>query len=129
MNKPNRSLLTEQELEIMKIVWDRGRTTVREVYEELLGKRRIAYTTVMTMMGILEKKGHLKRSTKERAHVYQPVRPKAKVVGDMVQDFVSRVFDGSAKPLLVHLVEEKAIDEGELAEIEKLLRHRREKRQ
>lgn len=112
----------------MKIVWGRGRATVREVYEEMLEKRQIAYTTVMTMMGVLEKKGHLKKSTKERAHVYQPVRPKGKVVGDMVQDFVTRVFDGSAKPLLVHLVEESSIDERELAEIERLLRQRREKK-
>jgi BlaI family transcriptional regulator, penicillinase repressor len=53
--------LTEQELEIMKIVWSRGAVTVRDVYEELLAKRKVAYTTVMTMMGVLETKGRQAR--------------------------------------------------------------------
>jgi predicted transcriptional regulator len=81
----------------------------------------------MTMMGILEQKGHLKRSADGRAYVYRPAQPKAKVVGNMVQDFVKRVFDGSAQPLLVHLVESPEIDEDQLKQIEALLRERRRK--
>jgi predicted transcriptional regulator len=60
--RPRSKTLTEQELEIMKIVWDRGSATVRDVYETLLERRRVAYTSVMTMMNILEQKGHLKRA-------------------------------------------------------------------
>jgi len=126
--KPNRPLLTEQELEIMKIVWRRGSATVRDVYEELLTRRKIAYTTVMTMMGILEQKGHLKKSADERAYLYTPTQPQREVLGNMVQDFVKRVFNGSAKPLLVHLIEEQKISADELDEISKLLRDKRRKK-
>ena len=112
--------LTNQELEIMKIVWKRGRSTVREVYEELLEHRKIAYTTVMTMMGTLEQKNHLKKSEQGRAYVYTPTASQAKVVGSMVQEFVKRVFNGSARPLLVHLVENMD-DDGEIEELRRLL--------
>src|SRR6476660_9925578 len=100
------STLTEQELEIMKIVWDRDRVTVRDVYEALLERRKVAYSTVMTMMKILGQKKHRKKAQVERAYVYQPTQPKGQVIGAMVRDFVNRVFNGSAEPLLVHLVEE-----------------------
>ena len=126
--KPKKAVLTEQELEIMKVVWRRGNATVRNVYEELLSRRKIAYTTVMTMMGILEQKGHLKKSAAERAYIYTPAQPQREVVGKMVQDFVKRVFNGSAKPLLVHLVENKKISREEFEEISKLLRDKRRKR-
>src|ERR1039458_6143921 len=66
--------LTEQELEIMKIVWERDRSTVRDVYETLLERRKVAYTTVMTMMKILEQKKYLKKTMADRAYVYQPAR-------------------------------------------------------
>lgn len=114
--------LTEHELEIMKIVWELERATVRAVYETILKQRRVAYTTVMTMMKILERKGYLKKSQEERAYVYRPSQPQQSVIRGMVRDFVNRVFNGSAEPLLVHLVEEQGITEEELAEIAKLAR-------
>src|SRR5256885_16816248 len=107
--KPIKVGLTDQELEIMKVIWKRGTATVREVYEELLEHRKIAYTTVQTMMGVLEHKGRLKKETADRAYVYRPAQPQSEVVGRMVGDFVKRVFNGSAKPLLVHLVESNRI--------------------
>ena len=106
----------------MKVVWSRGTATVRDVYEELLAKRKVAYTTVMTMMGVLETKGHLKKTSGEKAHVYQPVRPKQEVIGGMVSDFVSRVFNGSARPLLLHLVESEQVSPAEIEEIRRMLR-------
>jgi BlaI family transcriptional regulator, penicillinase repressor len=126
--KPKKPVLTEQELEIMKIIWRRDSATVRDVYEELLTRRKIAYTTVMTMMGILEQKGHLKKSADERAYVYTPVQAQREVLGNMVQEFVKRVFNGSAKPLLVHLIEDKKISPEELDEITKLLKDKRRKK-
>jgi predicted transcriptional regulator len=119
------SVLTEQELEIMKIVWELASATVRDVYEELRARRRIAYTTVMTMMNILEQKGHLKKSRHDRAYVYQATRPKKQVVGEMVRDFVGRVFDGAAQPLLVHLVQDRKLDEKDLEELRRMVRQRR----
>jgi BlaI family transcriptional regulator, penicillinase repressor len=114
--------LTGQELEIMKIVWERESVTVRDVYEALLERRKVAYTTVMTMMKILEQKGYLRKKQAERAHIYTPAQPQRKVIGAMVRDFVNRVFNGSAEPLLVHLVEEHDLSPQDLEEIARLRR-------
>jgi BlaI family penicillinase repressor len=114
--------LTEQELEIMKIVWERETATVRDVYETLLERRKVAYTTVMTMMKILEQKKYLKKTQADRAYVYRPAQPKGQVIGAMVRDFVNRVFNGSAEPLLVHLVEEHNLTQEDLEEIAHLRR-------
>jgi predicted transcriptional regulator len=120
--RPRNKTLTGQELEIMKIVWERERATVRDVYEALLERRKVAYTTVMTMMKILEHKGFLKKSQEERAYVYRPAQPQRQVVGAMVREFVNRVFNGSAQPLLVHLVEEHQLSPKDLEEIARLRR-------
>ncbi len=106
----------------MKIVWERESATVRDVYETLLERRKVAYTTVMTMMKILEQKKYLKKSQSERAYVYRPTQPKRQVIGAMVRDFVNRVFNGSAEPLLVHLVEEHGLSQEDLEEIARLRR-------
>jgi BlaI family transcriptional regulator, penicillinase repressor len=113
--------LTSQELEIMKLIWPKGQATIREVYDQLREQRTIAYTTVQTMMNILETKGHLKKQAGEKAHVYSPVRPQQIVVKSMVREFVDRVFDGSARPLLVHLLKEKGLTERERRELQRLL--------
>lgn len=115
--KPKPSTLTPQELEIMKVVWQLGEATVRDVYEDLLERRKIAYTTVLTMMKVLEGKGHLKRRQDDRAHVYRPAVPEAAVVRSMVREFVDRMFDGAAHPLLVHLVEDRRLSKKELEEL------------
>lgn len=69
--RPRSNVLTEQELEIMKVVWGRERVTVRDVYETLLERRKVAYTTVMTMMRILEEKGYVTKSDAGKAYVYE----------------------------------------------------------
>jgi len=112
--------LTGQELEIMKLVWERERTTVREIYEALLEKRKVAYTTVMTMMKILEEKKYLTKTLVDRAYVYKPAQPKSLVIGGMVREFVNRVFNGAAEPLLVHLVQEHKLSAKDLKEIVEL---------
>jgi BlaI family penicillinase repressor len=121
MRKPSRTL-TPQELEIMKVVWSRGDATVRDVYEALLERRQIAYTTVMTMMNVLEKKGHLKKNEDGRSFVYRPTRPQGQVVGSMVREFVERVFGGQAAPLLAHLVENEKLTSAELDALAKRIR-------
>lgn len=110
----------------MKIVWERGEATVRDVYEELLERRKVAYTTVMTMLGVLEGKGHVEKVSGERAYVYRPSRPKHEVIGNMVTDFVARVFNGSAKPLLQHLVDSEQVSREELDEIARMLKEQKE---
>jgi BlaI family penicillinase repressor len=119
--RPKSDTLTGQELEIMKIIWRSGQATVRDVYEDLKTRRTIAYTSVQTMMNVLETKGHLKKQPGERAQTYVPVRPQQTVVRSMVREFVDRVFDGSARPLLVHLLKEKGLTAAERKELQKLL--------
>ena len=117
--------LTPQELEIMKVVWRKGPATVRDVYEDLLGHRRIAYTSVMTMMNVLERKGHLRKSQEERAYVYEPTSPQKRVLSSMVGEFVDRVFNGSASPLLQHLIEDERLTSEDLRDIQRLIKQRR----
>jgi BlaI family penicillinase repressor len=119
--RPPSKTLTDQELEIMKVVWDLGTATVRDVYEALLERRKVAYTTVMTMMKILENKGYLNRKQVDRAYVYRPAQPKNRVIRAMVRDFVNRVFNGSAEPLLVHLIEDRRLAPDEIEEIRRLI--------
>src|ERR1700749_2778348 len=119
---PSKRSLTGQELEIMKVVWRLESATVRQVYEALLEKRHIAYTTVMTMMKILETKGFLKKRQEDRAYVYTPTQPQKQVLGSMVREFVNRVFNGSAEPLLLHLVEDQQLTEKDLEDIRKTIR-------
>ena len=125
--RPKSATLTDQELEIMKIVWDRDSVTVRDVYESLLEKRKVAYTTVMTMMNILEQKGHLKKAQEERAYVYRSTKPRNQVIRGMVREFVNRVFNGSAEPLLLHLVEDQKLTEEDIEEIRQMIRKERSK--
>jgi len=125
MRKPQPTLTT-QELAIMKVVWRLGTATVRDVYEALLETRRIAYTTVMTMMNILEAKGYLKKEKHDRAYRYRPARPERAVVGSMVREFVNRVFDGASRPLLLHLVEDAKLTAKEREELLRLIRDTRE---
>jgi predicted transcriptional regulator len=119
--RPKPRTLTEQELEIMKVVWELRTTTVRGVYETLLRRRKIAYTTVMTMMNILEAKQFLKKRAEGRAYVYQATRPRSEVIKEMVREFVDRVFNGSAEPLLVQLVKDRRLSKKELEEIERTI--------
>lgn len=113
--------LTEQELEIMKVIWERPSVTVRDVYEALREKKTVAYTTVMTMMNILETKGHLVKRPEGRAYVYEPSQAQTQVISGMVQDFVDRVFDGSAQPLVLSLLREKKLSREDLDEISRLI--------
>ena len=106
----------------MHVVWEIDGGTVRQVHEILNQQRPLAYTTVMTMMNILEEKGHLTRCKEGRAYRYQPVRPKSQVISGMVDDFVGRVFEGSAAPLVVSLVKEKKISKKDLDEIARMIR-------
>src|SRR5688500_5427747 len=120
MRTPN-TTLTPQELAIMKVVWSLKRATVRQVYETMREARPIAYTTVMTMMRILEDKGYLKKTLIDRAHLYQPARPRQQVIGAMVRDFLDRVFDGAPDRLLVHLAKDNTLTDKQKRIVNQLL--------
>jgi predicted transcriptional regulator len=113
--------LTPQELAIMKVVWRLDKATVRDVYEALRDRRPIAYTTVMTMMRILEDKGYLKKALVDRAHVYRPAQKRQRVVGAMVRDFLDRVFDGAPDDLLVHLAKDNKLTDKQRRIVKQLI--------
>jgi BlaI family penicillinase repressor len=124
MNKKSGGL-SAQQLEIMTVVWERGEATVRDVYETLRNRRSLAYTTVMTMMKMMEARGQLKKRTEGRAFVYRAVEPKAQAMRRIVGDFLDRVFNGSAEPLLAHLVAERRISQKDLDKISRLIRSKK----
>jgi BlaI family transcriptional regulator, penicillinase repressor len=113
--------LTPQELAIMKVVWRLDKATVRDVHDALNEHRRVAYTTVMTMMKILEEKGYLRKTLADRAHVYRPTKPRQQVVGAMVKDFIDRVFDGASGALLVHLARDNRLTDKQRQLVKQLL--------
>jgi len=121
MKKNPKTKLTDAELEIMHVVWEFNGGTVRQVHERLNQQRPLAYTTVMTMMNILEEKGHLTRNKEGRAYRYEPVRPKNQVISGMVDDFVGKVFEGSARPLLLSLVNDRKLSKNDLEEIARMI--------
>jgi BlaI family transcriptional regulator, penicillinase repressor len=124
--RPKSVTLTANELDMMRIVWRHDApVTVRDVYEELRQRRTIAYTTVMTSMKTLEQKGYLKATQQDRAYLYRPARPKQQVIKSMVREFVDRVFNGSAGPLVAHLVEDDRLTEADLREITRLMGKKR----
>ena len=107
--KKAHTTLTPQELAIMKVVWRKQEATVRDVYEALQATRPVAYTTVMTMMRILQEKGFLTKVAEERAHVYTAAHPRQKGLGAIVRDFVDRVLDGASEGLLLHLAKDNKL--------------------
>src|ERR671912_297710 len=120
--RPPHPTLTPQELAIMKVIWRMGSATVRDVYEALRTERTIAYTTVMTMMRILEDKGYRPKRSADRPFLYAPAKPRQQVVGAMVRDFVDRVFDGASGSLLVHLAKDNRLTDKQRRAIEKLVK-------
>ena len=105
----------------MKVVWRAGHATVREVYEALREERQVAYTTVMTMLNILEAKGYLRKQPEGRAFRYHPTQPERGVMTALVREFVDRVFDGAATPLLAHLVTDTRLSRSERDALRRLI--------
>jgi len=105
----------------MKIVWRRGTATVRDVYEDLRETRRVAYTTVMTMLNVLEAKGYVTKETSARAFRYRATQAEHAVVTSMVREFVNRVFDGASRPLLVHLSKDRKLTARERQQLRRLI--------
>ena len=105
----------------MKVVWRLDKATVRDVYEALRDTRPVAYTTVMTMMRILEDKGYLKKSLVDRAHVYRPAQRRQLVVGAMLRDFLDRVFDGAPDALLLHLANDNQLTDKQRRIVKQLI--------
>ena len=111
--------LTKLELQLMQVIWKRGASNVNEVQEAL--ERELAYTTVQTMLNILERKGKLKRTLQGRAYVYSAAVSEAKASSHAVRDLVDRMFGGSTEDLVMSLIKTRQIDAKKIAKLSKLL--------
>jgi len=113
--------LTEAELRIMNVLWERGSATVHEVLEALPTKPALAYNSILTIVRILEKKGYVKHIKDKRAHVYTPRVDRKDATRFEVRHLVSRFFGNSDELLVLNILEEKSIDTEELDRLRQLL--------
>ena len=111
--------LTKLELQIMQVIWRLGPSTVGQVQEGL--EQELAYTTVQTMLNILEKKGKLRRKLLGRSYEYSAAVSEAKASGHAVRDLVDRMFGGSHEELVMSLIKARQIDPERIAELSKKL--------
>ena len=119
--KPSPQKPTASELEILRVLWSRGHSTVREVHDALKEKKSLGYTTVLKLLQIMTAKGLVRRNEEQRAHVYEACVPaeqtKRQIAGDMLQ----RVFEGSASQLLMHALAGRKASSQEITELRRLL--------
>ena len=111
--------LTKLELRIMQVIWRCGASTVSAVQAEI--DPPLAYTTVQTMLNILERKGKLKRQLQGRAYVYSAKVTEGKALGQGVRDLVDRMFGGSSEELVMSLIKSRQLDAKKIAELSKRL--------
>ena len=119
MGDRNNQPLTKLELQIMQVVWRQGAGTVSAVQEGL--EQQLAYTTVQTMLNILERKGRLKRKLRGRAYEYSATLTEARATGRAVRDLVDRMFGGSSEELVMSLIKSRQIDAKGIAELSRRL--------
>jgi len=117
--------LAELELELMKVIWDKGKATVQEVKDALKSKRPLAYTTILTMLSILERKKFLKHKKAGRAYVYYPAVSEKETRSSLVRDLINRVFRGSPELLLVSILEEEKVSPDELKRLREMVKKKR----
>ena len=115
MKRHTKTAFTKLELELMQVIWRLGSGTVSAVQAEL--PRSLAYTTVQTMLNILERKGKLRRDLRGRAYIYSARVSQAKALGQGVRDLIDRMFGGSSEELVMSLLKNGQIDAERLAEL------------
>jgi BlaI family transcriptional regulator, penicillinase repressor len=119
-NKPPQKP-TASELEILRVLWERGPSTVRDVYEALSEKKPTGYTTVLKMLQIMTAKGSVRRNEDQRAHVYEACVPAEKTKQQLAGDVLQRVFEGSASQLMLHALAGRRTSREEIEELRRLL--------
>ena len=112
---------TASELEILHVLWERGPSTVREVFEALSEKKDLGYTTVLKLLQIMTAKSTVRRNEDQRAHVYEACQPAMETKRQLVGDVLQRVFEGSASELMIHALAGRPTSKKELEELRRLL--------
>ena len=121
MPRPRMETPTPGELEILKILWDRGPSSVREVMEVLNSRRRRAYTSVMSLLNVMTDKGLLARQPAGRAFLYRARVPREQTLGRLLDDLLGRAFEGSAASLVAHLLDQSDPSESEFRAIQETI--------
>jgi len=119
--RPPSTQPTQVELRILKVLWDLGPATVRQVHEALGEERDLQYTTVLKMLLTMHEKGQVTRDESERSHVYRCVKDKATTQKGLLHDLMDRAFGGSARELVMMVLREDSLAPEEKAEIQGLL--------
>jgi BlaI family penicillinase repressor len=112
---------TASELEILRVLWTRGPSTVREVHESLREQKALGYTTVLKLLQIMTAKGTVRRNEEQRAHVYEACLPATETKRQLAGDVLQRVFEGSATELMLHALAGRRTSKKELKELRQLL--------
>jgi predicted transcriptional regulator len=113
--------LTEAELKLMEVLWSRGPSTVADVVAALPGEPRVAYSTVLTTLRILENKGYLRHSKQSRAFVYEPVLNRTEARRNVLRYVLDRFFGNSPEALVVNLIEDREFSNAELARLKAMI--------
>ena len=113
--------LARSELEVARIVWKLGGASVRQVLEALPGNRDLDFKTVQTYLRRLEAKGYLRARKDGRSKIYAPRVRQVQVVREVIDDFVERLFDGEALPLLHHIIRDRGLTDGEIRRLREML--------
>ena len=121
MARPTSRHPTELELEILKILWRQGPASGCQVRDALAPARELAYTSVMTILNIMTRKGYVRRKKEASGYVYRAAVAQDAAERGMLQDMVDRVFDGSAVAVVQHLIETSGLDADELTRIRQLI--------
>ena len=124
--KPSETL-TDAELRVMKVLWDRGSGTVQQVLDSITEKPALAYNSVLTTIRVLERKGYLKHAKDGRAHVYSPVVRHEEATRSEIRHLVSRFFRDSHEDLVLNILEDQGIQREELERLRKMLSTREAK--
>jgi len=115
-------VFTDRELDIMRVLWERGSATVAEVRDQL--EDDLAYTTVLTMLRVLEEKGHVRHEEEGRAHRYYPLVERQRAESSAVERLITRLFHDSPERLLTHLVSDRRLNDREIRRLRALLDER-----
>jgi predicted transcriptional regulator len=121
MGRKRSPTLTEAELRLMEILWERGEATVGEVVEALPRRLALAYSTVLTTMRILERKGYIRHRKQGRAFIYRPIVDRREACHNAIKYVVSKFFNNSPELLVLNMLEDGHIDAEELERLKKMV--------
>jgi len=121
MARKKQSGPTEQELNILSILWKHGPSTVREVNTIMNYEQNVGYTTTLKLLQIMHEKGLVERDESSKTHIYQPANPKEKIQSQIVSRVMDKVFDGSAESFMMRILSTGEVSSEEMSKIKEMI--------